>query len=96
MNGDPFYKPDIKPYIAYWQKDAMTDEGRLKDWERCGGHKDGSFSWKVKEQLPLESEDQTRTRQAFDFQRCMIRAGYHYTGNCASDYMKSRPLCGAP
>jgi hypothetical protein len=25
----------------------------------------------------------------------MIRAGYHYTGNCSSEYMKSQPLCGA-
>jgi len=86
----------IKPYLAYWQKEGMTEEGRLKDWVACGGNERGTFSWKVKQQLPDETDDAARTRQNFAFQRCMIRSGYHYTGDCSSKYMRSRPLCGAP
>ena len=90
------YQKSIKPYIAYWQKEGMTEEGRLKDWMACGGNERGTFSWKVKQQLPDETDDAARTRQNFAFQRCMIRSGYHYTGDCSSEYMKARPLCGAP
>lgn len=27
----------IKPYIAYWQKEGITEESRLRDWMACGG-----------------------------------------------------------
>ena len=90
------YQKSIKPYIAYWQKEGMTEEGRLKDWVACGGNERGTFSWKVKQQLPDETDDAARTRQNFAFQRCMIRSDYHYTGDCSSEYMKARLLCGAP
>ena len=96
MTGDPSAGKDIKPYLAYWQKEGMTEEGRLKDWVACGGNERGTFSWKVKQQLPDETDDAARTRQNFAFQRCMSRSGYHYTGDCSSKYMRSRPLCGAP
>lgn len=36
MTGDPFYKPEIKPYIAFWQKEGMTEEGRQEDSVACG------------------------------------------------------------
>ena len=94
--GRDAYLKSIKPYLAYWQKEWMTEEGRLKDWVACGGNERGTFSWKVKQQLPDETDDAARTRQNFAFQRCMIRSDYHYTGDCSSKYMRSRPLCGAP
>jgi len=90
------YQKSIKPYIAYWQKDGVTEEERLADWVACGGNENGTFSWKVKEQFSGESDEQTRTRQSFDFQRCVLRAGYRYTGNCSSDRAKTKPYCGAP
>jgi len=90
------YQKSIKPYIAYWTKDGMTEDGRLWDWVGCGGGNDGSFSWKTKEQMPGESNEQSSRRQRDDHQRCMIQRGYRYTGDCSSPEMKSRPLCGAP
>ncbi len=96
MNGDPFYKPYIKPYIAYWTKEGITEESRLNDWVECGGLPDGSFALDRKKRLPEESSDIFRTRLEFEFQRCMLRANYHYTGNCSSEHMKARPLCNSP
>lgn len=95
MNGDPFYKPDIKPYIAYWQKDGMTEDSRLHDWVACEGYSDGGFRLDRNKRLTGESTDTFQMRLEFDFQRCMVRSGYRYTGNCSSEYMKARPLCGA-
>lgn len=85
-----------KPYLHYWEKDDMTAERRLKDWVTCGGNSDGSFSWKEVERRAGENGDQSSKRQSAQHQRCMISAGYRYTGNCSSEYMKSQPLCGAP
>ena len=90
------YLKSIKPYIAYWEKAGMTEERRRQDWLACGGNERGTFSWKVKQQLPDESDEIARIRQEHAFERCMIRAGYRYTGNCSSEDMKSQPLCGAP
>ncbi len=96
MNGNPFYEPDIKPYISYWQKDGMTEKSRLNDWVACGGLPDGSFALDRKKRLPDENSDTFRTRLEFEFQRCLLQNSYRYTGNCTSAYMKARPLCGAP
>ena len=86
----------IKPYIAYWAKDGMTEERRLQDWVGCGGDNIGTFSWKTKKQMPGESNEQSSRRQDNDLQRCMLRSGYRYTGKCSSADMKAQPLCGAP
>ena len=96
MTGDPSAGKDIKPYIAYWQKEGMTEEGRLKDWMACGGSRDGGFGINIQDRLPGESRAASQERQKTDFQRCLLRAGYRYTGDCSSKYMRSRPLCGAP
>jgi len=90
------YQKSIKPYIAYWQKEGMTEEGRLKDWMACGGSRDGGFGINIQDRLPGESRAASQERQKTDFQRCLLRAGYRYTGDCSSKYMRSRPLCGAP
>ncbi len=91
------YLKSIKPYIAYWEKSVPPEEMRLHDWLACGGQSTGNFGVTEKNHmLPGESEREARTRLEFEFQRCMIRSGYHYTGDCTSDYMKVRPLCGAP
>lgn len=91
------YQRSIKPYIAYWEKPGASEETRLKDWLACGGQPNGNFGVTAKNHLlPGETESAARTRLEFEFQRCMIRSGYRYTGDCSSDYMKARPLCGAP
>ena len=90
------YQKSIKPYIAYWEKEGMTEEARMQDWLVCGGQKNGSFAWDSRKKIPDETDDYARTRLQFEFQRCMLRAGYHYTGNCSSEDVKSQPLCGAP
>lgn len=91
------YLKSIKPYITYWEKVGMTELERRQDWVVCGGQANGNFGFEVeRHQLPGETGVDTETRVEHEFQRCMLRAGYHYTGNCTSEYMKSRPLCGAP
>lgn len=95
MNGNPFREP-VKPYIDYWEKEGITEESRLNDWIVCGGHADGGFRLDRNKRKTDESIDTYQTRLEFEFQRCMIRSGYRYTGNCSSEYMKARPLCGAP
>lgn len=85
----------IKPYIAYWQKEGITEESRLRDWMACGGMRNGGFGIVSEDRLPGESMADATTRQQFAFQRCMLRSGYRYTGDCSSEYMKARPLCGA-
>lgn len=87
---------NIKPYIAYWEKTGMTEEGRLRDWMGCGGQANGTYGYRRSGRLPDESEKAFEIRQEHAFQRCMIRAGYRYTGSCSSDWAKSRPQCGAP
>ncbi|MGY1490515.1 hypothetical protein ACW4YW_13980 [Methylobacillus pratensis] len=86
----------IKPYISYWIKEGMTEEGRLNDWVKCGGMRNGSFGINSVDRLSGESMAEATTRQEFAFQRCMIYSAYRYTGDCSSEYMKARPLCGAP
>ena len=85
-----------KPYRSLWTRSDMTEEGRRADWVMCGGDADGGSSMHVKRMLPGETNEQASTRQEFALQRCMIRSGYRYTGDCSSAYMKARPLCGAP
>ncbi|SMB21535.1 putative transmembrane protein [Sterolibacterium denitrificans] len=90
------YQKSIKPYITYWTKEGMTEDGRLRDWVACGGQENGNFSLDRKKRLQGESSDTFRTRLEHDFERCMLRSGYRYTGDCSSERMKSQPLCGAP
>ena len=90
------YQKSIKAYVEYWEKPGMTTENRMKDWQACGGQPNGNFGRNPQDMLLGESQDESRKRQEFTFQRCMLRSGYRYTGDCSSAYMKARPLCGAP
>lgn len=85
-----------KPYRSLWAKNGTTEEARRTDWAACGGQANGNFGFDRSKRLPDESQDAFQERQESDFQRCIIQAGYHYTGDCSSAYMKARPLCGAP
>ena len=92
----PQLPPPPEPYVTHWEKPGMTEESRLQDWVACGGFENGSVGVVLQDRLPGESQSDSQNRQAAKFQRCMIRAGYHYTGNCEHPYMKAQPLCGAP
>lgn len=100
MNGDPFYKPDIKPYISYWTKEGMTEDERDRDSLSCrsGGITGGGGIYRPDfdaAHLPGETENATYDRLNLDWERCMLRAGYNFTGNCSSDWAKTRPKCGS-
>ncbi|HMM55778.1 MAG TPA: hypothetical protein PKC23_12255 [Candidatus Desulfobacillus sp.] len=90
------YQKNIKSYMEYWTKDGMTAESRVRDWVACGGQPNGNFSLDSRKRLPGEEYNAYLNRLEAEFERCMIRNGYRYTGNCSSDYMKASPLCGAP
>lgn len=94
MTGNPFYADDNKAYINFWKKQNYTKESRMGDWLSCGGNGSGSFSWKTSAQLPNETSQESRRRQEFAFQKCMLSKGYSYSGDCSSQYMRARPLCG--
>lgn len=94
--GRDEYLKSIEPYISYWEKEGMTVESRLEDWMACGGFRNGSFGINMQDRLPRESQAESQNRQQTNFQRCILRAGYHYTGDCSSDWSKTRPACGGP
>lgn len=93
MNGNPFYA-SVKPYMSLWHKDGMTEESQRVDWVKCGGSENGNFSSDARKDLPGESPSQGYDRQSIEHQRCLIRLGYRYTGNCSSPALMTKPLCG--
>jgi hypothetical protein len=90
-----------KPYIENWEKPGADAAARGQDSAACGGGStDRAPSFGpgfIREmQQPGESENATYVRLFRDWQRCMIKKGYRYTGYCSSDYAKVAPACGAP
>ncbi|MES2025488.1 MAG: hypothetical protein V4448_08030 [Pseudomonadota bacterium] len=53
---------------------------------------------KIKEtQQAGESEYDATARLRHDWERCMIKKGYRYTGECyENEISKAKPACGAP
>ncbi|WP_231409489.1 hypothetical protein [Ralstonia solanacearum] len=87
-----------KPYIENWEKQGATSEMRDRDSENCGGsygkYAPGFSQEKVKAaQRPGEKDNVTYSRLHHEWQRCMLKKGYRYTGEC---YSQSSPACGAP
>lgn len=88
MNGDPFYTPNIKPYIAYWHKDGMTEESRQSDSWECGAGKTAFGADNVRfskeqakeEMLSVELDDiAARERLRDKWITCMEAKGYRYS-----------------
>lgn len=75
-SGENFTPP--KPYMSYWHKDGMIEEGRRADWVACGGDADGGFSMHVKRMLPGETNETSRLRQTSEFKACLAQRGYRY------------------
>lgn len=87
MNGDPSYKPDTKPYIAYWKMDGMTEESRRGDSAECGASQAPAIADDV--MFPAEALNAERTKTdanelaAFwrlrrNWSQCMESKGYRY------------------
>lgn len=104
LSGRAFdeYMKSIKPYINYWEKDGMTQEQRELDSKNCrvGGVSPGGIyqSEFDKARQAGETENATYTRLYHEWQRCMIKKDYRFTGKCYADDEISRasPACGAP
>lgn len=100
MNGNPFPTP-VKPYLEYWEKPGWTAETRMQSSASCGGGLSDrpGFSEKYikKFQKSGESDGQAYSRLFKEWERCMIRDGYRYTGKCYdNEISRVSPACGAP
>ena len=76
------YLQSIKPYIAYWQKEGVTEEERRRDSLECGGLNDsiqfmGTRVLKAA-QRPSETDEETETRLRQDWVACMRGKGYQW------------------
>lgn len=89
-----------KPYLQRWEKPAMTTEGRGQDSADCGGGSSSdhapSFSQKELKTATRsgEKEHETYSRLHHDWQRCMIKKGYRFTGKCYDNEIgRASPAC---
>lgn len=91
------YLKSIKPYIEYWEKDGVTREERARDAIGCGGSNRGTdFSRQQLDAARREGENDwvVRSRLANEWQRCMLRHGYRYTGKCYDNEIgRTSPAC---
>ena len=88
-----------KPYLQYWEKEGITSSARQSDSRECGStllpsapYQDGITF--ISKEMKYDEADYDRAKLAW--QRCMIKKGYRYNGDCSSEVAKSRPACGAP
>lgn len=100
MNGNPFPTP-VKPYLEYWEKPGMTVDSRIQASASCGGgqsNRPEPSQQKVKaSQQNGENHGQTYARLFNDWERCMIKNGYSFKGECYdNEISRSKPACGAP
>lgn len=90
---------DTTPYIEKWKKENGTPGGRDVASEECGGGR-GKYAPVIPdkviqaERLPGESKDKAYDRLRINWQRCMVKKGYRYTGECYGT--RNTPACGAP
>ena len=101
MNGNPFPAKPGPPPIEGWNKLDASAEQRIADSIDCGGSSFGpDFSLeKVQaERVPGEYLMKPSARLNHNWERCMLKKGYQYTGECDFDYQfyRERPACGAP
>jgi len=90
------------PYLSYWEQPQMTMEKRKQDALTCGAPDTVYFTGtefgqnKIKAaQLSGETDRETTIRLSNNWQLCMLKKGYHYTGNCDSKFTKNTPACRA-
>ena len=90
-----------KPYIENWEKLGADSAVRAQDAINCNSAFRFVPQFIAQEQVEAarradETENDTYHRLMYDWQRCMIRKGYRYTGYCSAGYAKVAPACGAP
>jgi len=89
---------NIKPYLHYWEKSGVRAEQRLADGTRCGGgYKEPNMPSFSKEAISVarlaggKDDNQAYSQLFHDWERCMLKKGYRYTGNCDAE----TPACDA-
>ncbi|GGP23017.1 hypothetical protein [Silvimonas iriomotensis] len=98
---------NARPYLLQWAKADVTPESRRMDSRTCGSdlletvpYPDGiAFSQDriQKEQQPREDDRAAYSRLFDNWQRCMLKKGYRYTGQCYdNEISRALPACGAP
>jgi hypothetical protein len=95
------YLKSIKPYLHYWDKPGMINEVRGQDSLNCGGSNGGPDFSAQQLNIVRQSEDKNdfapRARLHHEWQRCMIKKGYRFTGKCYdNEISRTSPACGAP
>jgi hypothetical protein len=90
-----------KPYLQKWEKPGWTAEARMQSSADCGG----GFSDRPSPSQKLiretrqtgESEYNATVRLRHEWQRCMIKKGFRYIGECYdNEISRASPACGAP
>lgn len=90
-----------KPYLTTWNKVGLTREGRMQDSALCGGGYNERVVVNAQNENAVPRSDekyqQTDSRLFRQWQRCMIKKGYRYTGVCCdNEISRTLPACGAP
>ncbi|WP_247313328.1 hypothetical protein [Ralstonia pseudosolanacearum] len=91
-----------KPYIEKWERQGATSETRDQDSANCGGgsgsHAPGFSQKRINEEKrPGENENAAYSRLFDNWERCMIKKGYRFTGKCYdNEISRASPACGAP
>ena len=102
VHGDLYQRlAHPKPYIENWEKPGADSAVRAQDAVNCNSGFRFTPQFIAQEQVKSvqrtdETEDDTYHRLFNDWQRCMIKKGYRYTGYCSAEYAKVAPACGAP
>ena len=80
LSGKAFdeYMRSIKPALHYWEKPAMTLEGKQADWVKCGGRLDGGYTPDAR--LPGETDDFAAARRKGQrLGACIEMKGYRFS-----------------
>ena len=76
--GRDEYMRSIKPARHYWEKPAMTLEGKQADGVKCGGMLDGGYTPDAR--LPGETDDFAAARRKGQrLGACMETKGYRFS-----------------
>lgn len=91
----------VKPYIEYWVNEERPPSARGQDSAKCKG---GSSAYAPgfsqndiqTDQRPNETKNETYSRFHHEWERCMLKSGYRYTGQCYGNEVSRASLaCGA-
>jgi len=91
-----------KPYLENWEKSPINPAERSMDSANCGGGSSNNAPNFSQEGLaaasqPGEKEYETRIRLHHNWERCMLKKGYRFSGECYNNQTsRAKPACGAP